>query len=242
MAAYELTHNGRTGVRKGIIFETDGQPNAAVGERRPTPAGQQLPRTWRRAADAAQGRRDRDLHHRVRPRRHEQPRLPGHLRNVEGQDRLGAPLRGCHRGRLGRTTTAAPPHVEHRRRPLLLHPEDPAPRRTCRPSSRRRQRSSPRAATTWSSSTRTRSSTRSLRRVARRRAAPRSRSRACTSRARPSVKFGGTNAPPSPSPATRRSPRRLRPGDRELDGRHRGDDGGGSSPIVSTDQLTYSDP
>lgn len=31
MAAYELTHNGRTGVRKGIIFETDGQPNAAVG-------------------------------------------------------------------------------------------------------------------------------------------------------------------------------------------------------------------
>ena len=31
MAAWELTHNGRTGVRKGIIFETDGQPNAAVG-------------------------------------------------------------------------------------------------------------------------------------------------------------------------------------------------------------------
>ncbi len=30
MAAYELTHNGRSGVRKGIIFETDGQPNAAV--------------------------------------------------------------------------------------------------------------------------------------------------------------------------------------------------------------------
>ncbi len=30
MAAYELTHNGRTGVRKGIIFETDGQPNTAV--------------------------------------------------------------------------------------------------------------------------------------------------------------------------------------------------------------------
>ncbi len=30
MAAYELTHNGRTGVRKGIILETDGQPNAAV--------------------------------------------------------------------------------------------------------------------------------------------------------------------------------------------------------------------
>ena len=30
MAAYELRHNGRTGVRKGIIFETDGQPNAAV--------------------------------------------------------------------------------------------------------------------------------------------------------------------------------------------------------------------
>jgi hypothetical protein len=30
MAAYELTHNGRTGVRKGIIFETDGQPNGAV--------------------------------------------------------------------------------------------------------------------------------------------------------------------------------------------------------------------
>ncbi len=30
MAAYELTHNGRTGVRKGIIFETDGQPNAGV--------------------------------------------------------------------------------------------------------------------------------------------------------------------------------------------------------------------
>ena len=31
MAAYELTHNGRTGVAKGIIFETDGQPNNAVG-------------------------------------------------------------------------------------------------------------------------------------------------------------------------------------------------------------------
>ncbi len=30
-ASYELTHNGRTGVRKGIILETDGQPNAAVG-------------------------------------------------------------------------------------------------------------------------------------------------------------------------------------------------------------------
>ena len=30
MAAYELAHNGRAGVRKGIIFETDGQPNAAV--------------------------------------------------------------------------------------------------------------------------------------------------------------------------------------------------------------------
>ena len=31
MAAYELTHNGRPGVAKGIIFETDGQPNTAVG-------------------------------------------------------------------------------------------------------------------------------------------------------------------------------------------------------------------
>ena len=31
MAAYELLNNGRPGVRKGIIFETDGQPNAAVG-------------------------------------------------------------------------------------------------------------------------------------------------------------------------------------------------------------------
>ena len=31
MAAYELRNNGRTGVRKGIIFETDGQPNTAVG-------------------------------------------------------------------------------------------------------------------------------------------------------------------------------------------------------------------
>jgi len=31
MAAYELMNNGRPGVRKGIIFETDGQPNAAVG-------------------------------------------------------------------------------------------------------------------------------------------------------------------------------------------------------------------
>ena len=31
MAVYELTHNGRPGVRKGIILETDGQPNAAVG-------------------------------------------------------------------------------------------------------------------------------------------------------------------------------------------------------------------
>ena len=30
MAAYELTKNGRAGVRKGIILETDGQPNAAV--------------------------------------------------------------------------------------------------------------------------------------------------------------------------------------------------------------------
>ena len=30
MATYELTHNGRTGVKKGIILETDGQPNAAV--------------------------------------------------------------------------------------------------------------------------------------------------------------------------------------------------------------------
>jgi hypothetical protein len=30
-AAYELAHNGRTGVRKGIILETDGQPNASVG-------------------------------------------------------------------------------------------------------------------------------------------------------------------------------------------------------------------
>jgi hypothetical protein len=30
MAAWELTHNGRAGVRKGIIFETDGQPNAGV--------------------------------------------------------------------------------------------------------------------------------------------------------------------------------------------------------------------
>lgn len=30
MAAYELRNNGRTGVRKGIIFETDGQPNTAV--------------------------------------------------------------------------------------------------------------------------------------------------------------------------------------------------------------------
>ncbi len=30
MAAYELKNNGRTGVRKGIIFETDGQPNGAV--------------------------------------------------------------------------------------------------------------------------------------------------------------------------------------------------------------------
>ena len=31
MAAYELKNNGRAGVRKGIIFETDGQPNTAVG-------------------------------------------------------------------------------------------------------------------------------------------------------------------------------------------------------------------
>jgi hypothetical protein len=31
MAAYELRNNGRTGVRKGIILETDGQPNTAVG-------------------------------------------------------------------------------------------------------------------------------------------------------------------------------------------------------------------
>ena len=31
MAAYELINNGRPGVRKGIIFETDGQPNNAVG-------------------------------------------------------------------------------------------------------------------------------------------------------------------------------------------------------------------
>jgi hypothetical protein len=31
MAAYELNNNGRSGVRKGIILETDGQPNAAVG-------------------------------------------------------------------------------------------------------------------------------------------------------------------------------------------------------------------
>jgi hypothetical protein len=31
MAAYELIHNGRAGVRKGIILETDGQPNEAVG-------------------------------------------------------------------------------------------------------------------------------------------------------------------------------------------------------------------
>ena len=30
MAAYELLNNGRTGVRKGIIFETDGQPNTGV--------------------------------------------------------------------------------------------------------------------------------------------------------------------------------------------------------------------
>ena len=30
MAAWELTHNGRAGVRKGIIFETDGQPNTGV--------------------------------------------------------------------------------------------------------------------------------------------------------------------------------------------------------------------
>ncbi len=30
-AAYELIKNGRPGVRKGIIFETDGQPNNAVG-------------------------------------------------------------------------------------------------------------------------------------------------------------------------------------------------------------------
>ncbi len=30
MAAYELQQNGRAGVRKGIIFETDGQPNTAV--------------------------------------------------------------------------------------------------------------------------------------------------------------------------------------------------------------------
>ncbi len=29
-AAYELAYNGRTGVRKGIILETDGQPNAGV--------------------------------------------------------------------------------------------------------------------------------------------------------------------------------------------------------------------
>ena len=29
-AAYELAHNGRTGVRKGIILETDGEPNAGV--------------------------------------------------------------------------------------------------------------------------------------------------------------------------------------------------------------------
>jgi hypothetical protein len=31
MATYELVHSGRPGVTKGIIFETDGQPNAAVG-------------------------------------------------------------------------------------------------------------------------------------------------------------------------------------------------------------------
>lgn len=31
MATYELTQNGRPGVTKGIILETDGQPNAAVG-------------------------------------------------------------------------------------------------------------------------------------------------------------------------------------------------------------------
>lgn len=30
MAAYELAHNGRAGVTKGIILETDGQPNASV--------------------------------------------------------------------------------------------------------------------------------------------------------------------------------------------------------------------
>ncbi len=30
MAQYELTHNGRTGVHKGIILMTDGQPNAST--------------------------------------------------------------------------------------------------------------------------------------------------------------------------------------------------------------------
>ena len=30
-AAWELTHNGRAGAKMGIILETDGQPNAAVG-------------------------------------------------------------------------------------------------------------------------------------------------------------------------------------------------------------------
>ncbi len=84
MAAWELTHNGRTGVRKGIIFETDGQPNAAVGAgpnycawrapRRPRPR----PRTSRssRSASASTRRaaaippaRTRRAPGRARPRR-----------------------------------------------------------------------------------------------------------------------------------------------------------------------------
>jgi IPT/TIG domain/Putative Flp pilus-assembly TadE/G-like len=52
MATYELLNNGRSGVRKGIILETDGQPNNAVGSG---------PNYCKLASDAAAAAKAKDI-------------------------------------------------------------------------------------------------------------------------------------------------------------------------------------
>ena len=119
MAAYELTHNGRTGVRKGIIFETDGQPNAAVAAR---------PELLRAVA--------------TRRRRRPRPRTSRSSRSASGSTRRAVATRpartrpGPGRARRRRPcwpawrprpivgTTTVRRHREQRRRPLLLHRQD----------------------------------------------------------------------------------------------------------------------
>ena len=116
MATKYLQTYGRTGVKWGIILETDGQPSyGGTGDPNNYTCAQA-------SADATSAKNagHRGLHHRLRPRRREQRQLPGQLGQLErpeghvapGQHGLGADGRHpVHRRReraTATTSTASP--------------------------------------------------------------------------------------------------------------------------------------